>query len=333
MGISKYGTQSLEIYFEAKKHEDNIIKILFFPDSKLFATCSLDGKLLIWDLINKCTVNSFIIEDSINSVSFLKDSNYLIFCTECASINYCRADSPNFETKINGNLLEHTSISVSSDERYLAYGCKMLVLYDLAKSKSIAKCPNYNFKCSCLKFSANGVLLGCGYFSGEICILEVPHLTLKYRFYFSKSEIQCLTFSLSCNLIGYATAGQVKIQFLKKDEIVYKESVKDIYAMEFCLNDEKFVYSDDKYNINIINKKFVKEATVEFNEFVFGMMVVGDNENLILYHGYTNWSCLNLKTCKRVFESKSKKEFEKWASNQKTLKYRAIVKLSQFVLG
>lgn len=331
--IQIWNANSVKKTFEIKKHTERINKIEFLSEFNFFASCSRDCTIIIWDLKNMCVVHSIKNEARIYSVCFLKTSKMLAFCTGTALIEFYQIYSKMIIKKIDGKLLELDTISISANLRYLAYGILNLVLYDLEDDKKISKFPHFRFQCSYLKFSPNGLLLGCGYSSGEVHVFIVPYLALKYKICTDKASIRCLAFSSDNKFISYGTDNLIVVSLMGKGEVVYKELGISARAAIFCLSYERFIFSDLLFNVYIMDKYFNKIAIFSFEHCPFRLMITENDENLILNSTESNWSCLSLGSMKKVFENINRKEFKYWVGLKKELKLLSIIKLNQIIIS
>ena len=268
---------------------------------------------------------------SISYVCFLKNSFSFAFCS-CAQIEFYKVNTKETEIKISPDLLEFNNISISSDGKYLAIGRPTICLYELESNNKIKEIHNSQLICLYIKFSRDSSFLGCGYYSGEIYIFQVPCLTLKYNYHPVNTLINSLSFSSSSKYIGFEGNDQLIVLEIDKTEFRFRDSLKDITAIEFCLNDEKLIYSVASFTIHILDKYFNKEAVIDFKHSTLRLIAIGNNEIIIVKGLSKSWSCVNLATCKKVFENKSSKEFKKWIADKEP-KYRSIERLSHIIIS
>ena len=329
--IQIWDTETQKVIFKVKKHTKCINKIVFSSDSKLFATCSSDKTFFIWDFKKKCTIDSVTKKSPIHYVCFLKNSFSFAFCSN-AEIEFYKVITKETEIKISAHLLSLEIISISSDGKYLAIGKPTISLYNLESNKNIKEIRNSQLHCSYVKFSRDSSFLGCGHGSGEIYIFQVPCLTLIYKCHPVNTFINSLSFSSSNKYIGFEGNDQLIVMENGKTEFRFRDSLKDITAIEFCLNDEKFIYSVAPYTIHILDKYFNKEAVIDFKHSTSRLIAIGNNETIIVKGFSKSWSCVNLVTFNKVFQNKSSKEFKKWIANKEP-KYISIERLSHIIIS
>ena len=107
---------------EKKQHNQQINKIAFTCDSQLFATCSNDKKVVIWNLKSRAVEHSHSYELNVTSVLFFKDSQKLAVCTLSPSLYFYNLKSKLNEKMIDMKIFHQNLISISEDFKFMAYG-------------------------------------------------------------------------------------------------------------------------------------------------------------------------------------------------------------------
>lgn len=327
-----WDTKSFNVILEENKHTAIITKIELISNSNLFATCSIDGIVLIWDFTENCLVHTIKYQYPIHSIFYLKNSQTMAIAQTYSWIIFYNLRNQNSCKEINQNFIQSETISISSDLKYMAYGKQKLTLFDLVNNKMIKELPNLKIICTFIKFYSDGSYLGYGNFSGEIFILKIPCLTLKYSYNYDKYPICALAFSVCNNLIGYSANSQVKIQNISLNRNVYCDKAYFSIAIEFCLNDQKFVYADKYITFIIVNKFFVKEVVLNLKHAAIKIIAFEKRDFIIINDSASKFSVINLVTDELVCDEMTKKEFREWYSDKNELKCKAIEKINQSLI-
>lgn len=323
--IQVWLTFSNKFIFEAKEHKSKIGNCAFITET-IFATCSADIILLIWDLERKSLIHSVALNDMIQCISFSKSSESLVLSV-FTTIYYYTPKINKTEKKLDAiSILPHL-ITVSIGLNYVAFSTKYINLFSIEKNRKLAELPHHSIECTCLKFSPDGNYLAVGYYSGEVLIRTAPSLTITHSFMLGSSNVNCLAFSENNRLIGCGYKYEkLLIVLIDQKEIIYNHS--DIVASlpVFYSNDKKFIYSDFDGVVHIVDV----DSRVVLKKIVMPLSILMVSDNCRIAVGYTSaglWYCIDLVTYEIKLEMDNRELFKAWNANHDHFKFKVLLKL------
>ena len=265
------------IFEDTEIHKHKIDKIEFTKCSKLFATWSSGSQNVhIWDFKKQKVVHTFDLINGIGTFCILKNSNLLAVCeNDRPFISFYNLITNQItEKNIQPKRLFLQTIAISSDLKYMAYGCSSLNLYEIDARKKVKKMIHNKSECSCINFSPDNSHLGVGFDSGLIFVLSVPCLTPLYEFHFCNSVVDSMSFSMSNKFLacGYYS-NELFVYEIEKNELAFYEESVFVLSSVFCHNDKRLVYCVSHKYIHVISKNFTKVAKLKLDLNIFRLMV------------------------------------------------------------
>lgn len=313
--IQIYETSTFNLSFEAKEHTNSIRKIEFISKSNLFATSSLDHKLVIWDSIKKLLLKAFDFQSKVAGTVFLITSYSLVICLsyEIAMLDLHTYD---LEIKLKTPSLSFTSLAVSSNLKFVAHGINEIALLDIEKNKELGRSSPFEGSIKSLVFSKKLSFVACADTNGFVTILKFPSLKLSQHLNLNLKTANYITFSENEKLIGITNQDTNLIVYnIERKLAVLNIKNVNVKTAVFCSNDEVFVYSVFK-SVHILNKYFDELRVINYDISVEKMIGTEEGLNLMLNFENTRWSCLNMATFEYVYEDKSIKSVKEWVEKQ-----------------
>ena len=326
--VEIWATKDLKRIHELKAHTGLIRKIEVSPCGMYFGTASDDFTLIIWNLKSKCIFKKLEINESVSSLHFFKRSNFLLIlssrCYQLYNLITCKTNLLMKKKPLN-------MISISTDFKFMAYGCTKLNLFDLKNNKQILKSSGLGQSISCIVFSKSCDSVVVGFHGGEIVIFSIHDLIEMRRIHLNIKDIYFMDISANKKFIAGLDRGTtMKIQSVENNKVIYEVQNKDLSCLRFFSNCEKFIYSEGK-KICILNESFIQIATISFSHFVNELIESECDSNFILSDSNQRCSIVNLKTLKKLFEDRETKDVKQWCEKQQDFKCRVYLSMRVMV--
>ena len=319
---------NLKCIFKNTKHTDEVIKIDFSPDFEYFATCSSDKKILIWDYKNKNLVDSLNLKITARDLKFLKNSNFIVFCTKYPTIEYINLKNTQIEKRIKPKRLYDAEIAISSNLKYFAYINSKINLYNIESGAKVSKTSNKLPDCTYSKFSPCSIYLISGYSTGDIITYKVPCLTQTKKIRLYNIQIKSLAISSDNKFLACAYSEKfIHIYATEKNDIVYNEEKVIVECSVFCYNNKRFIYTVWCQSVHILNNFFSKVQIINFDHLTYRVLLCKDERTVILSDTQSCWSIVNVVTAEIIYKNKTRKEFIKWSKERQDLKCQVFVNL------
>lgn len=170
--ITLWSTSTRKIIRKNETHALLISDIKFSPNGKLIASVSLDHKVLITDVLTGKKVKLFRMKDAIYSVTFSKNSRYLVVGLKDGSTNIIDINAGSYIRVFPKLDMQVKSVAISPDSKYVLSGCAdgNVYMWNVNIGKLEKKFIGHKGVVSAVQFSIDGnTIISGGSDSQIIC--------------------------------------------------------------------------------------------------------------------------------------------------------------------